>query len=105
MFNFGPPLEIAGLQPEWATAPRWPEVIVLTSSFDLQWCERNAIAFTKRLVRCRRLTIDTDQVTVGVKRADMSLEHLLNGGSSGHVNVMGESARVVADEQDFHELP
>lgn len=71
-------------------------------AFDLQRRERNAVCIAEHLIRRSGLTIDADQIAVGMKRADVPLEHLLDGGVFWSFNVVGVTTGVIADEQYLH---
>jgi hypothetical protein len=70
--------------------------------FDFGGGKRDTIAFHEHLIARRRLAIDSDQIVFGLGLSHLAFEKFLNGRTVRDVDVIGEAAPVVIDEQDSH---
>src|SRR3569832_477336 len=87
-----------------AFAPPARRAIRLRGPFDLRRGDRDTITLLQDLIRRNRLTVHPDQVVVRLARLHLLVEQVLDGRAIRDLNVVRESAAVVVDEQDTHEM-
>src|SRR5262245_310078 len=80
---------------------KWPSELDL-GALNLGRRHRDPVSFHQHLISGRRLTIDTDQVVLGFCAFHLQVEEVLNCGAAVDVDVVGETAAVIIDKQDFH---
>jgi len=73
-------------------------------ALDLRGCDRHAIAVGQHLIGGHRLPVDADQVIVLFAATDALVEQSTDGRAVFDVDMVSESAAVVIDVQDFHDL-
>ena len=72
------------------------------SPFDLGGSDRDPVARLEHGLSQCRLAIDTDQVVRWLALRQPLFKEFLNGGPVRDVDLVGESAAVVVDEEDLH---
>ena len=77
----------------------------MSRAFDLRRREADAVALVQHLVGGARLAIDADQIVARLRRANLTLEQLLDGSAFGHVHSVGKAAAIVVDHENLHHIP
>jgi len=76
----------------------------LIRAFDFGRRERDPVLILEDLIGCRRLAVDPDQVLLGLTMRDFALEERADRSPLFDLDIICETAAVVIDEQNFHEL-
>ena len=76
---------------------------LLGRPFDLDRREADPVSLVEDLVSRDRLPIDADQIVLGATVLNTLCEERGNRRPVRHVNVVGETAAIVVDVEDFHD--
>jgi hypothetical protein len=97
-----PVKKISTASPPPGRTARGESVVSVNRPFDFGWGDRDAIPLGKRLVGGARLAVDANQVIARLAGANLPLDQLGDGRPLGDIDVIGEPAAVVVDDQNFH---